>query len=173
MDHVTIRRARTKEASALTDLSFASKAHWKYPPDYYRLWRQELTITSEYIGEHAVYVCEHGCRICGYYSLVDLSEDLPSAGIVLRAGIWLEHMFVHPESIGQRAGTRMFDHMCCVVAEQGNTAVHLLADPHARGFYEKMGCTYQEEYPSSIPGRTIPYLVYELPNRATDIRADG
>ena len=166
MNQVNIRRARAEEASALTDLSFASKAHWKYPQSYYRLWQQELTITADYIDEHAVYVGESGCRICGYYSLVELREDLSSAGIVLKAGMWLEHMFVHPETIGKRVGTLMFVHMCGLVEEQGGTAIHLLADPHARMFYEKMGCGYQEEYPSSIPGRTTPYLVFELPNRA-------
>lgn len=172
MQQVNIRRARAEEASTLTDLSLASKAHWKYPQNYYRLWQQELTITADYINEHTVYVCESGGGICGYYSLVELEEDLSTAGIVLKAGIWLEHMFVHPETIGEKIGTRMFNHLCGVVEGLGGSIIHLLADPHARLFYEKMGCVYQQEYCSSIPGRTTPYLIFELHNRVTEKRVN-
>lgn len=162
MQAMNIRRAKTEEASELTELSFASKAYWNYPQGYYQRWQQELTITADYIETHGVYVCISGHRICGYYSLVELREDLHTAGIVLGAGIWLEHMFVDPEYIGETIGTGMFKHMCRVVEGRGGTIVHLLADPHSRRFYEKMGCSYVEEYPSSIPGRTTPYLTCEL-----------
>lgn len=157
-----IRNARPEEATYLTELSFASKGYWKYPQSYFQRWRQELTITADYILANGVYVCVCGHTICGYYSLLDLQEDLSISGVVLKAGIWLEHMFVHPDNIGQRVGTRLFEHMRDVVQAQGLSHIHLLADPHARKFYEKMGCAYQGEYPSSIPGRTTPYLVYAL-----------
>jgi maltose O-acetyltransferase len=158
----TIRRALADEAAWLTELSFAAKAHWRYPQSYYRRWRQELTITAEYIETHDVYVCDDGSAPCGYYSLVTLDEALAVSGVVLAAGVWLEHMFVHPDHIGQGVGTLLFDHGCSLVEEGGETVMHVLADPHARRFYEKMGCVYQAEWPSSIPGRTLPYLICSL-----------
>jgi hypothetical protein len=50
--------------------------------------------------------------------------------------------------------------MCGLIEQRGETVLHVLADPHARFFYEKMGCLYQTQWPSSIPGRTLPYLIY-------------
>ncbi len=168
MPQLKIRKARPEEAGQLTELSFASKAHWQYPRRYYRRWQQELTVTADYIADHDVYVCCSGASVCAYYSLVILQEDLAVAGAVLKAGVWLEHMFVHPDRIGQGVGRLLFEHMCRVVREQGNDIIHVLADPHARVFYEKMGCLYQGECPSSIPGRTTPYLICALPRRMTD-----
>ena len=157
-----IRKAIPEEAAWLTELSFASKAHWHYPQRYYRRWQQELTITAEYIETHDVYVCDDGSSPCGYYSLVILQEALAVSGIVLAAGVWLEHMFVHPDNIGQGVGTLLFTHMCRMVEKRGDRLIHLLADPHARSFYEKMGCVYQGECSSTIPGRTTPYLICYL-----------
>ena len=168
MHHLKIRRARPEEAARLTELSFAAKAYWNYPQSHYRRWQQELTITADYIAAHDVYVCGNGPKICGYYSLVILQEDLAVAGALLKAGVWLEHMFVDPASIGRGVGSRLFDHLCQEVHNSGSDSIHILADPHARPFYEKMGCIYQGECPSSIPGRTTPYLVCRLPRRGAD-----
>ena len=162
MQSTKIRRALPEEAAWLTELSFASKAHWHYPQSYYRRWQQELTITADYIESHDVFVCDDGSSPCGYYSLVVLEEAFTVSGVVLAAGVWLEHMFVHPDNIGQGVGTLLFNHMCRLVEARGDNLIHLLADPHARAFYEKMGCEYQGECASTIPGRTTPYLIYDL-----------
>lgn len=37
---------------------------------------------------------------------------------------------------------------------------------NAVSFYEKMGCSYIEDYPSTIAGRTIPFLKYYIENRS-------
>ncbi|NNF46386.1 MAG: GNAT family N-acetyltransferase [Desulfofustis sp.] len=162
MQYKKIRRALPEEAARLTELSFASKAYWQYPQSYYRRWQQELTITADFIDTHNVYVCDDGSSPCGFYSLVILHEALHVSGLVLAAGVCLEHMFVHPDNIGQGVGTILFNHMCQLVEEGGNSLIHLLADPHALLFYEKMGCVYQGECSSTIPGRTTPYLICNL-----------
>lgn len=38
----------------------------------------------------------------------------------------------------------------------------ILSDPNARKFYEKMGCKYQKEYPSTITNRTTSWLVFKI-----------
>ncbi len=162
MQSKKIRRALPEEAAWLTELSFASKAYWQYPQSYYRRWQQELTITADYIETHDVYVCDDGSYPSGYYSLVILQEALVMSGVVLAAGVWLEHMFVHPDSIGKGVGTLLFNHIRGLVEKRGDNSIHLLADPHARLFYEKMGCVYQGECASTIPGRTTPYLICNL-----------
>jgi GNAT superfamily N-acetyltransferase len=168
---MSIRKARPEEAELLTDLSFASKRYWKYPETLFDVWRSELTITIEYVNRNEVYVCQGHGEIVGYYSLVTHEQDLLLGHIVLPAGTWLEHMFVKPTVIGCGIGSDLFAHMqqwCC---DKGITLLQVLADPHARGFYEKMGCSYLGEFPSIIAGRTTPWLTLDVDRRAHDLKS--
>lgn len=155
-----IRPAIVQDSEILTLISFASKGYWKYPKEYFEIWQDELTITPEYIQKNEVFVYEKDNCITGYYSVVNLEKDIQVSGIIIKKGIWLEHMFIDPPDIGKGIGTELFNHLrkrC--IAKQINK-VGILADPNSRGFYEKMGCIYQREYPSTIKGRTTPYLQY-------------
>lgn len=153
-----IRHATTGDAPTLTVLSFESKGHWEYPEEYFEIWKNELTITSEYIQKNDVFVWEEESKILGYYSIVKLKDDVEFAGIIIEKGYWLEHMFLLPVYLGRGIGTTLFAHLrkWCEMREIGE--LKILADPHSIGFYKKMGCKYQREYPSSIPGRTTPLL---------------
>jgi len=159
-----IRPARPSDAAELTDLSFRSKGYWGYPAHYFEIWKNELTISASDLAGKTVFVCEDRStlRITGYYSLVCLEKDLIFSGGVLVSGWWLEHMFVEPALIGQRIGTRLFHHMREICRQRRIRSIGILADPHAQGFYEKMGCVYLGEYASSIPGRTTPHLQYRV-----------
>jgi maltose O-acetyltransferase len=46
---IIIRKARPEECVTLTDISFAAKHFWNYPEKYFETWKEELTITKEYI----------------------------------------------------------------------------------------------------------------------------
>ena len=46
---IEIRQAQPIDSELLTEISFAAKKHWNYPDNYYDLWRDELTITKDYI----------------------------------------------------------------------------------------------------------------------------
>jgi GNAT superfamily N-acetyltransferase len=155
-----ISRAAPETHEVLTAISFRAKAHWRYPAAYFRLWKNELTITPEYIERHRVYVYREAKGISGYYSLVHLSSDLQTAGITLAAGWWLDHMFVLPERMGQGIGRKLFDHCLDLLMAAGGCCLHILADPHALDFYLKMGCRLIGHQSSTIPGRTTPYLFY-------------
>ena len=162
MEKVTIRKALAEEAGTLTALSFAAKRYWNYPPSYFERWHRELTITSAYIEENDVFVCATDDDIHAYYSLVTLKEEVRQAEVALKAGTWLDHMFVHPQVIGQNLGRLMFEHMRRLCKKRKVRVVHILADPHSQPFYQKMGCRYQREYPSSIAGRTTPYFLCDM-----------
>lgn len=156
-----IRRAESVEDELLTRISFLSKSYWSYPDEYFQIWKQELTITSGYIEEHEVFVCEVEEEVCAYYSLVQLVEDMLFSGTRLQKGLWLDHMFVLPEHMGRRIGRKLFHHCCTRLAAKEAECLNILSDPNAEGFYLKMGCVSQGNLPSSIPGRTTPYLIWE------------
>ena len=154
MNNTEIREAKESEHEILTEISFASKKYWDYPAKYIDIWKDELTITERYTKENIVIVVEIDKRVVGYYSVVDLPEDIELLGIKICKGFWLEHMFLLPEFIGQGYGTAMVSHMKEYCLSNKIPKVSVLADPNAKAFYEKKGFKYIKEYPSTISGRT-------------------
>ncbi|MBW2328898.1 MAG: GNAT family N-acetyltransferase [Deltaproteobacteria bacterium] len=154
-----IRSAKQDEAEMLTNISFASKGYWHYPQDFFDIWNRELTISSEYIEENDVFVYELDGAVVGYYSIVELPEDIEVSGIKIKKGFWLEHMFIEPRHIGKGIGSRMFHHLRKRCKALEIKKLRILADPNSKGFYEKMGCQYLNEFPSTIKNRTTPYLL--------------
>lgn len=159
-----IRKAQISEAGTLTEISFGSKGYWGYPKAYFDIWSQELTISPEYIQNNDVFVFEENSAIFGYYSIVELKDDIEVSGIRIGKGFWLEHMFIETSSIGNGIGTQLFEHLRERCRARGINKIGILADPNSRGFYEKMGCEYRCDYPSTIKDRTTPYLL---------LRSDG
>lgn len=151
-----IRPAETRDAEALTVISFASKRYWDYPDAYFDIWKDELTITPDYIREHTVWVLEKDKTPAGYYAVVHVAADFSVSGILIPKGIWLDHYFLAPECIGSGLGRHMFAHLKAWCRTNSIEQVSILADPHAGKFYEKMGCRFIRDYPSTIPGRTTP-----------------
>jgi GNAT superfamily N-acetyltransferase len=158
-----IRPARPGDAKVLTRISFASKKYWNYPEEYFEIWKNELTVTADYIAENEVFVYGADREIIGYYAVRLLPEDLMVSGVTLVKGFWLEHLFINPGHIGKGIGTRLFQHLRRRCEKVGIRELGVLSDPNARGFYEKMGFRYLGEHPSTIKGRTTPHLRLQLP----------
>jgi GNAT superfamily N-acetyltransferase len=159
-----IRPAKESEHKELTSISFASKGYWKYPKSYFDIWQNELTIDPKYIRYNTVFVYEANDMILGYYSIVEIEENLEISEVSIHKGFWLEHMFIKPQSIGQGIGRKLFEHLKQWCNFSKIEEINILADPHSKGFYEKIGCRYVKEFPSTIPNRTTPWLVYKVPD---------
>lgn len=157
-----IRPAKIGESGILTSISFQSKKYWGYPDYFFETWKNELTISPDYIKRNRVFVFEDKTGIVGYYSMVYLENNMDFSGIVILKGYWLEHMFILPAFIGKGIGTDLFDHLKTICRQNRINTISILSDPNAKGFYEKMGCRYVKEYPSSIPHRTTPLLILTL-----------
>ena len=150
---IIIEKAEPHDADVLTSISFSAKRYWNYPEEYFDIWKDELTITPEYIEKNKVYVATEGITI-GYYSIVNVETDLHLPTTILPRGSWLEHMFIEPNHIGRGIGTMFIDHL----RNQHPGLVKVLSDPFAKDFYIKQGFTYITDIPSTINGRTTPYL---------------
>jgi GNAT superfamily N-acetyltransferase len=162
LDTFDIRKAKLGEETILSELSFSSKSYWNYPPDYMKRWKPELTISGEYLSNNVVFVLESKNEILAYYSIVNLREPNVIGEIEIEKGTWLEHMFVRPDMIGKGLGKRLFMHMTDFCKMNSISEIKILSDPNSKGFYQKMGCKYIFEYPSTIKNRTTPYMIYKI-----------
>lgn len=152
-----IEAATPADCKTLTAIAFSAKGHWGYPKDYMDRWANELTITADYVTKNVVRKDVLAGEAVAFYSIVRVEADMQVGEVWVEAGIWLDHMFVNPAFHKRGIGGRLVDDMKSLVAAR---KVRIFVDPHAEGFYRKMGATFLRHSKSSIPGRLVP--VYTL-----------
>ena len=91
-----IVRADISDAKRLTDIALQSKAFWGYSKEDLESWRDDLTITPKMISESFIFKFLVDERIAGFYFLNPPKEE----------SIELEMLFVLPDFIGKRIGTK-------------------------------------------------------------------
>jgi GNAT superfamily N-acetyltransferase len=152
MESVVIRRARAHEAASITELALRSKAHWGYDEAFMRQVADELTVTPEMVHGCEVVVAERAGRLLGFYIL----QGRPPVGE-------LKAFFVEPVAMSRQVGRMLLEHAKNVARAHGFTSLKVDSDPHAEGFYLKMGAVKIGKVPSgSIPGRFLPMLKIEV-----------
>ena len=81
------------------------------------------------LGAAHVFVADVDGRAIGW------AEILPPEG-----GVYvLEHLWVRPPSMRRGAGSRLFRHAAGAARDLGATSMEWEAEPHALGFYARMG----------------------------------
>ncbi len=141
-----IRKARAEDYQILSELAFTSKAYWGYSQDFMEKCRDDLTVTPEYIEENPVYVLELDNRIAAYYSLSLISAKL-------------EALFIDPVFIGKGIGQLLWEDVMQRALQLGVKEFTLDSDPHAEGFYLKMGTKRVGEVRSTVfPDRVLPLM---------------
>jgi maltose O-acetyltransferase len=157
---ISIHKAHDSDGETLTEISFSAKRHWNYPEHYFDIWKDELTITEEYINKNIVYKAVVLESVLGFYSIVENENDFWTNEIFVKKGFWLEHIFIRPEFHQMGIGRVMIDHAKIISRSKGIGNLLIFVDPFAKGFYDKIGAEYLYESNSSIPLRRIP--VYDL-----------
>lgn len=127
-DDFALLPARPADAPALTAIAHAAKRHWGYPEAWIARWTDSLTLTPDYIGRHAVVLARAGETVVGFYAL---RYDAGAAQ--------LDHLWVLREAMGQGIGRALFAHAESAARDQGANRLWVESDPHAEGFYERMG----------------------------------
>lgn len=148
-----IRRAKMEEAATLTEIAFAAKRHWNYPERWIELWSEDLTITSEFIERHEVFMAVEQGKPIGFYALAT-SEGKTE----------LDHLWVLPEWIGKGIGRQLLAHALDRAAALNVATIEIVSDPNAEAFYLKAGARKIGEVISSIEGqqRRLPRLAIEI-----------
>ena len=150
---IEIRRAIPEDADTLTEIAHAAKRHWNYPESWIEQWREDLTITREFITTHEVFAATINGEIVGCCALV-LTDSLAE----------IEHMWIRPEWMGSGVGRALFEHARTRAVERGANVLELSADPYAEGFYARMGAKRIGEIPAEMEGqsRVLPRMRIEL-----------
>lgn len=158
---INIRRVGALEAQELTRVALASKNYWKYPESWIAAWREDLTITPEFVFWNDVFAATIDDEIAGFYALV--SE---------KGKFQLEHFWIEPEFIGSGIGRRLLYHAVeragCLNAE----SIEIVSDPHAEDFYKKAGAKRVGEEISEIAGerRILPRLEIKTNSISQNLR---
>jgi len=149
---VIIRNASPEEAGALTEIAHQAKRYWGYPEHWIQHWQADLTISPDFVLANPVYVAEREDELLGFYALV-IKDDKAV----------LDHLWVTPDHIGGGVGKELFLHAMQKASQQRVTEIEISSDPHAEGFYQKMGAHRVGETVSEIDGqlRTLPRLTVD------------
>ena len=154
MVRIAIRHARPDESPQLTQLAHLAKRHWGYPPEWMDLWKDDLTISPEYIERHDAYVAEIDEEIVG----VCVLEQHGDRGR-------LEHVWIHPMHQRQHIGQTLIETALTAAKGAGVKTVEVLSDPYAEAFYRHLGAKRTGERPAPMPGahdRALPVLEFTL-----------
>jgi hypothetical protein len=64
---IRIRKAQSGDGRELTRVAHAAKRFWGYPEKWIRLWKRDLTVTSDFIRDQPVFCAVRGSTIVGFY----------------------------------------------------------------------------------------------------------
>jgi len=141
-DDLTLRRAIPQDSRALTEIAFAAKRHWGYPERWIEVWSPQLTITSDYIEMNETWVAALNKEPVAFYALRE-EESF----------VWLDHLWVKPEAMGQGVGARLFRHAVKRCRQREVEVMRIESDPNAQDFYEKMEARKIGESRGEVEGR--------------------
>lgn len=152
-----IVRAKPEDADVLTEIAHAAKRHWGYPERWIESWRDTLTLHAEVIAANVTYCAMDDSGTVGFYLLTSESD-----------GLHLDHLWVVPQAMGRGIGCALFEHAVEQARRLGHRFLKIEADPHAEGFYTRMGARRVGEALTEIEGqrRELPWLLYELESAA-------
>lgn len=153
-ERIRIRRARPSEASVLTDIAHQAKRFWGYPDEFIQLWRDALTLTPVTLQSCDTFVATEAGRIRGFVALERLD----------RSTLEIQHLWVLPESMRRHIGRLLWERAVQWCHEQGARRIEVDSDPHAEGFYARMGMQRIGTTPSIPVGRQLPRLRWQDPS---------
>ena len=149
---VAVRPARPGEATALSELCFRSKASWGYDAGFMQQSRAALTVNEAAIAAGQVMVAVEG-EVVLSVAAVEVEGEVADLAL----------LFVEPTAFGRGVGRLLMQAAAEAARRNGARRMTILADPGARGFYERMGARLLRMAPSdAIPGRELPLLELAL-----------
>ena len=145
-----IKKSTSELHVKLTEISFVSKKYWNYSDEWMGIWKDDLTITENFITNNYVYHLENDANeIVGFYAFVKFDNYIE-----------LDSLFVSPEYIGKGFGNLLMTDFLSKVREIDFNYKKLKAEPFAEIFYKKYGFeTVELQLSSKIENRYLPIMI--------------
>ena len=152
MEKVDIVKAKVSDSEELTELTKRSKAIWGFSAEQLEKWKDELTITQEYIENNHVYKLLKEQLIIGYFSYIQLNKKV----------IKLDNLFVHPDHIKKGYGTILLNDLFEKLMNTSIEKIILDSEPKAKEFYKKFDFEVTGKTATSIPNRLLIQMEKKL-----------
>jgi len=147
-----IEKAKRGDSAILSDITYKGKTFWGYSPEQLERWKNELTISPDYIEKYETYKLVLSEQTIGYYSFLYIENET----------IKLDNIFLLPEYMGKGYG-RMLMQDCIDRSKLSRTKKIILdAEPNAEKFYEKFGFETFNQFESGVKGRFLPQMALYL-----------
>ncbi|MEI8320886.1 MAG: GNAT family N-acetyltransferase [Alphaproteobacteria bacterium] len=126
---IQTRPALPSDLRNLNDLLKASKAHWGYDEVFMKEFMENLGLSEASFSQQSLFLVFVEGVLAGFYGFA-VGEDK-----ILE----LEHFYLYPDFIGKGLGRQMWNLGLDTAKSWGHRDFLVWSDPHADGFYEKMG----------------------------------
>jgi GNAT superfamily N-acetyltransferase len=147
---ILIRPASSDEGEQLRRIAIAAKAHWGYDRGEVVRWASQGDFSAQGLRAKEFFVAEIDASPVAFASLI--------AGDVAV----LDDLWVEPDAMGHGVGSALFRAVAARAAELGADSLEWEAEPHAGGFYERMGGRRLRDGPPSEWGRILPVMGIDL-----------
>lgn len=149
---MNIEKAKKIDAEKLTALTIRSKSYWDYSSEQMKVWKDELTISSDYIDCNEVYILKDKKAFIGYYAFIILNDKK----------VKLDNIFIEPKYIGKGYGKHLMNNFMNQIKLNGFEKIELDSDPNAVDFYKKFGFKVVGHLASSIKDRFLAIMTLDL-----------
>ncbi len=149
--NINVQRAGLSHLQELNALLRVSKAIWGYNEGYMNSFMDNMAVTPWYLERYGCWFLKQEEKIIGFYGF---GYERPDA--------WeLDYFFVHPSYMKKGLGCMMWQEALKTAKEMGAKKFWIWGDPHADGFYKKMGCKKIGDQASDLQkGVRLP--IYEV-----------
>jgi GNAT superfamily N-acetyltransferase len=154
-----IEKAQNSDAKELTELTIRSKSYWSYSSEQIALWKDELTITAQYIDQVEIYKLSEENQLIGYYSYLELDDKK----------VKLDNIFLEPRFIGKGYGKVLMSHLIQQIKDRGFEMIEIDSEPYAEKFYQKIGFRVTGQLESSIKNRFLPIMELDVKSIQNDL----
>ncbi len=147
-----IEKAEKSDHKILSEITYQGKAFWGYEKEQLIKWKNDLTITEDYIEKNETFKLIVDDKIIGYYSIVKLENNI----------IKLDNLFLFPGFIGKGFGKILMNDCINKAKEQNIRKIILDSEPNAENFYKSFGFEVYAKLETSIDNRFLPQMELSL-----------
>lgn len=151
MNQVYFRQANEGDVASIRALVRNSEAIWGFSECFLHIFDEKYNVTADFVKNHISYVMTSQNQIVGFYGLMKEKQNAH-----------LEYFYIESSQTRKGFGKILWKNMIDRCYANGIKRIDFVTSNPAVKFYTKCGAVLNGTTQSSIDGRDIPKLFYEL-----------